>query len=169
MLNVIPFPHILIASFAALLVAAAVWDVRTFTIPNRLNLAMALLFPVYAFSVPQPVDWLWTAVIASIVFAGGLGLFALNALGGGDVKMLAAVSLWAGPTMIFDFLIVTALAGGAMAVLLTARSRSVAALALGAIGKKHLRESVLEKPMPYGIAIAAGGLAVAVKSWPGTF
>ncbi|MEX2450426.1 MAG: prepilin peptidase [Rhodospirillales bacterium] len=165
MLDVISIPHVTLALFAGLLIAAAVWDVRTFTIPNRLNAVIALLFPVYAFYGPQPVDWMWTIIVAAVVFAGGLALFALNALGGGDVKLLAAASLWAGPGAIFDLLIVTALAGGAMALLLTARSRYAVAMALEAAGRKHLRDTVLGDNLPYGIAIAAGGIAVAVKLW----
>src|SRR5262249_9869159 len=45
------FTEILLACLAVLLVAAAVIDVRTFTISNRLNLTVALLAPVYWLSV----------------------------------------------------------------------------------------------------------------------
>ena len=40
------FTNLLLAGLAAILVVAAVIDVRTFTISNRLNLVVALLAPV---------------------------------------------------------------------------------------------------------------------------
>ena len=51
---------------------------------------------------------------AAVVFGAGTAAFAAGALGGGDVKLLAAASLFAGPGLISDFLLVTALAGGVL-------------------------------------------------------
>ena len=45
------FTEILLVGLAALLVVAAVIDVRTFTISNRLNAAVALCAPLYWLSV----------------------------------------------------------------------------------------------------------------------
>ena len=45
------FTQLLLIGLAALLVVAAVIDVRTFTISNRLNLAVALLAPLYWLSI----------------------------------------------------------------------------------------------------------------------
>jgi prepilin peptidase CpaA len=65
-------------------------------------------------------------------------------MGGGDVKLLASTSVWAGPALVFPLLMVTALAGGLVAVgVLAARRR--------------------RSPLPYGVAIAAGGLVVAQR------
>ena len=49
------FTEILLGLLAILLLYAAVVDVRTFTISNRLNLAIALLAPVYWLSVGLPL------------------------------------------------------------------------------------------------------------------
>ena len=46
------FTQLLLIVLATLLVVAAVIDMRTFTISNRLNLAVALLAPGYWLAVP---------------------------------------------------------------------------------------------------------------------
>src|SRR5690606_25919442 len=55
---VIPWMDVLlIQALAALLVWAAISDLRRFVIPNRVSLSIALLYPAYVLSAPQPVDW----------------------------------------------------------------------------------------------------------------
>ena len=49
------FTQLLLIGLAGLLVVAAVIDMRTFTISNRLNLAVALLAPVYWLSISLPL------------------------------------------------------------------------------------------------------------------
>ena len=94
---------------------------------------------------------------AAVVFGVGIAAFAAGALGGGDVKLLAAASLFAGPGLIADFLLVTALAGGVLgaAVFAGAPIGPPAPAADTAIRTR------LRRGLPYGPAIAAGGLWVA--------
>jgi len=96
---------------------------------------------------------------AAVIFAGGAIAFAAGLLGGADVKLLAASSLFAGHGLMLDFLTVVALAGGAMgvAVLAGAAIGPAATADDGAI-KPHLRGR-----LPYGPAIAAGGVWVAAS------
>jgi prepilin signal peptidase PulO-like enzyme (type II secretory pathway) len=109
----LPFlSHLSIVGFLGILAAAALSDVRNLTIPNRYCVAIALLYPAYLLSAGQPVDWLGALVVAGSMLAAGFVLFALRALGGGDAKLLAAVSLWAGPGLLPEFAILTALSGG---------------------------------------------------------
>ncbi len=165
MFDVISIDQIILAIFGCLLLAAAVWDVRTYTIPNNLNLTIALLFPVYGLFSPHIIEWQNTFIIAGIIFACGMILFALRALGGGDVKLFAATALWAGPAAIFDFLIVTTITGGVMALVMSSRSRFAIAMTFDAVGRNGLRDAILNNVLPYGVAIAAGGLAVVLKLW----
>jgi prepilin peptidase CpaA len=103
-------------------------------------------------------------ILAGIVFALGLAVFAAGAIGGGDVKLAAALGLWAGSTDAAGFLLVTALAGGALSILILAtRNVPFAHYLSGPIkagpqtdGQEMPRESV-----PYGVALAAGGLWIA--------
>jgi prepilin peptidase CpaA len=102
--------------FAGLLVAAAVEDVRRLIIPNRYCLAIALLYPLYVFASPGSVDWIGGLAAGAALLAVGFVLFALRVTGGGDAKLLAATALWAGPALLPEFIFVTALAGGAVAL-----------------------------------------------------
>ena len=106
--------------FTALLVIAAVGDWRRYLIPNWISLAILALYPPFVLSsnllgpTSAQVPWLASVGVATIVFIILAGLFALNKLGGGDVKMISAVSLWAGPGLIAGFFLTTSLAGGVL-------------------------------------------------------
>jgi prepilin peptidase CpaA len=92
------FTDLLLVTLAVILVVAAVIDVRTFTISNRLNLTVALLAPVYWASVALS-PWPGVAVqlaAGATVFVLLAGAFYAGMMGGGDVKLAAALER--GPT-----------------------------------------------------------------------
>jgi len=134
------------AILAALLLAAAVCDLKSRTIPNGLNLAIALLAIPFWFAsslAPWP-DMALQVGVASLVFAFFAAAFAIGAMGGGDVKMVAAVALWLPWQAVLVMLVIMSLAGGVLTAALMIRRR----LARG--------EGPIE--VPYGVAIAFGGL-----------
>ena len=101
------FTEILLGVLAILLVVAAVIDVRTFTISNRLNLTVAAIAPLYWWSVGLPL-WPGVAIqigLAVAVFALFSVAFFLGMMGGGDVKLAAALALWFSPLATARFLI----------------------------------------------------------------
>ncbi len=145
---------------AALLMAAAWQDLRTLHIGNGLSIAIAVLFCVWAAmgmaagTYTLPLFGLSVACAAGL-FAMGVAAFAAGMLGGGDVKLLSAVGLFAGPAQVVDLLLVTALAGGLL---------GIAVLAGAPIGPvSSPGEATLRRRLPYGPAIAAGGLWVATR------
>jgi prepilin peptidase CpaA len=165
-------PAVTVVAFLCLLavgviaIAAAYRDVVSFTLPNILTLSVALFFLPFAgamyFSGTLSVSQLGFALLAGgIVFLVGLLLFVLGALGGGDVKYLAAAVLWAYPVGLTNFLLVTSLSGAvvAMAYLVMARSSAQDGEPAG----KSMSER-LARPMPYGVAISVG-LAYAIVRW----
>ena len=152
---------IIILGFAGLLLAAALSDVRSLTIPNRICVAIALLYPAYVLTAPQDVNWTGAAMVAGGFLAAGFIFFALRAMGGGDAKLLAAAALWAGPELILPFVFLTAVAGGGMAVVLWLRHLYSRAAAPSLLFATPTDSDFLKRPMPYGVAIAAGGLYVA--------
>lgn len=158
----------MIAVFGMLLIAAAVSDLRQLRIPNRLNASIAGLWALYILigrisgqDVPEIGP---TLAIAGLVALTGSILFFLRAIGGGDVKMLAAVALWAGPSGIFNLLVVTALVGGLVSAVIWGQSR-LQTVAQSATKTDPTVEFDAPKAgrlqVPYGVAIAAGGLVVA--------
>jgi len=147
--------QIVLYSYVGLVVWAAVNDYREWTIPNRICIALVGLYPAYVLSSPEQVHWVAALVVAEAVFVVGLGLFVFRVMGGGDVKLMAAVALWAGPEHIFTFLFVTSLAGGALSLLMLPRLLPMRPRAAGTA-----RLAFLGVHVPYGIAVAAGALLV---------
>src|SRR5918998_5723784 len=100
--------EILVGILALLLFAAAVWDLRTRTIPNSLNAAVALL--AVPFWWASGVEWWPDAAIHVALAAAVFGLFAIafamGAMGGGDVKMVAALTLWLPPQAVLMMLVI---------------------------------------------------------------
>jgi prepilin peptidase CpaA len=151
-----------IAIFAvtAALVAAAITDAATYLIPHRYPAVVALAFAFYAIGKPAPV-WLHGAAAAAALLAIGILLFDRGVLGGGDVKLLAAVALWAGFDQLPLMLMVTSLAGGALALAHLSPLGRLMPARPGTPAESDLR-SRLHQPIPFGVAIATGGVAVAL-------
>jgi hypothetical protein len=109
--------HFILAIFIGLLALAAFWDVREYRIPNSISLAIAGIFPAYAISAGLTA-WPSHLVVGGGVFLVCLALFALRYIGGGDAKLISATALWAGPYYLVDFLLITTVVGGLMALLM---------------------------------------------------
>jgi len=152
-----------ILAFAGLLIAAAASDWRTMTIPNRYSLALVALFPSYVIAVGGDVAWPWHLVYGGTAFLAGFLLFALRICGGGDVKLFAAVALWAGPALFVPMMIYTTLCGGLMAIVLWFHHRLRRASVPANLNYATDNTAFAKQPMPYAVAIAAGGLFVALQ------
>jgi len=143
---------------AALLVAAAACDIASYRIPNVIPLVLLVLFPVYVITSPVAVMWERHVLVACAVLAAGFLLYAGKFAGAGDVKLASAAGLWAGPERIWLMLFCMAVAGGLLAL-----------AAAFAAYRRHRAEgsglsAVAKAPIPYGVAIAAGGLCALVSS-----
>jgi Flp pilus assembly protein protease CpaA len=171
--------YLCFAGFVTMLGLAAFKDIRERRIPNPLTAGLALLYPVYVLVNPIPVAWPAALGLAAAVFVIGLALFARKLIGGGDVKLIAAVSLWAGLEHFVWFMLVTSLAGGALSLisLWSRRFGGVIGARLAALATPGGPGAVLsEAPrpvaaasahpatLPYGVAIGVGGIAVAIQS-----
>lgn len=144
----------------ALVIIAALKDLTSFTIPNWISAAAILGFFPAAFAASAPLDLIGLhAAVGFVVLLAGMGMFALNWVGGGDAKLLAGSALWFGLTGIGPFLLFTAIAGGALTlILLNIRSETVRVLVpAGPAWLERLRAP--GGHVPYGVAIAIGALA----------
>ena len=164
----------------ALLTWAAVQDLRTRRIRNWLTLSLA-----------------WSGLIGSVALAGrGLTvspteslsgilagfalpfvLFALGALGGGDVKLLAGVGAWVGPVNVLLVFVVAALVGLVIVVAqsvaqgrLVTLFRNSAVLLINLwhwsdLGSAHVAETgrgsrSVDRPLPYAVPVLAATVLV---------
>ncbi len=149
--------------FPAALAYAAVMDVFTMTIPNRISLALIAVFPLAALLAGLSMHTALMHVAAfAIVLAFGIALFALNLLGGGDAKLLAAGALWVGIDQLLPFIVYVTVAGGALALTFVA-VRMVPAGAFR-LPEWAARLHKSGNGIPYGLAICAGGLFVYPKT-----
>ncbi len=150
-----------ICIFALLAAAAAYSDFKSYSIPNSYSLSIILLYPAFVIASGGAIDWLPAITVAAVALSVGFILFALKCLGGGDVKLLTAVTLWAGPTLIVEFLLVTTITGGlyAASMALHRKASAQASFLPQALPAESL--TFLKKPMPYGVAIGIGAVYVA--------
>lgn len=143
------------------LLLAAVSDIRTMTIPNKLCLGLALaFFPAALFAHLSLAQWLECLSMGGIGFCLGVALFALRLMGGGDAKLIAAASLWLGLNGFIAFIVYTALFGGVLTLgLLVVRSlvRDYA-LNVGEWPRWIARHLDAKGDIPYGVAICLGGI-----------
>jgi len=145
--------------FPALVITAALRDVVSYTIPNWISAALVAAFPVAALAQGLPLQTMGINLgvgVAALIL--GMVMFAMRWIGGGDAKLFAAPALWLGWPAVPVYLGVTGIAGGAVAVgLLSLRSPLVAGYVVNS--PAWLRR--LAEPgenVPYGVAIAVGGL-----------
>ena len=159
------FDVVLASLFPFLVIAAAVSDFFTMKIPNWLNLFIAVLMLPMAFIFGMPGETvLWSLAAGVLMLAAGFGLFAVNAIGGGDAKLFAAASLWIGWNSLLPFAMYTAFAGGVLAIVMKMwqfvqiehEVKDVAWL------KQVIRADL---DLPYAVAIATG----AMFAYPTTF
>ena len=144
------------AVFAALVLIAAVVDFMRQRIPNWLSLAVALLFVVPVALHFREVSWFNQLGAAVACLAVGMGLFALKQMGAGDVKLLAAIALWAGLFRLMPLVFFISLAGLLLAGLLVGLRRILAWRGYAADALPiSLRPGA---GVPFGVAIALGTL-----------
>lgn len=165
----------------ALLVIAAVIDMKTGRIPNWLVFGGALYALVYNTMSP-----LYARDIGILFALGGLavGLVSLlpaylfRVMGAGDVKLMAMVGAFIGAWATVGAVLATLVAGGVLALALamwagrTVRLlRNVAAVSRGTmvtmatgIGGLAVHAGPSAGKMPYGVAIAVGTIAYLVLS-----
>jgi prepilin peptidase CpaA len=141
---------------------AALEDLRRLIIPNVLIVSLCLLWPFYIAAAPSWLGIAGSLAAAILVFLAGALAFSRGYLGGGDVKLLAAAALWAGPGQAPALLVLTGVLGGMLALfLLMPPGAHIAALARAKLGPNEAAtKSDATTPVPYGIAIAAAAMLV---------
>ena len=143
-----PFKYGLLAALALGLVIAAFTDLKSRRIANWLNGAIALGAPVFWWATGLAL-WPDVAIqlgMAVATFAVLSVLFAIKAMGGGDVKLLTALALWIAPAPFLKLIVMMALIGGVLTLF---------------FGGWHVIKRQRDKiAIPYGVAIAAAGLWV---------
>ncbi|RCS25023.1 peptidase [Phyllobacterium salinisoli] len=145
--------------FPFAMVFAAISDLLSMTIQNRVSLIL-----VGAFAVLAPLTGMgWDVYVMHfaagfVVLALTFGLFAMRALGGGDAKLMAATALWFGlNTSLVSYLFTASVLGGMLTLAILAYRGSPMAVVAGRFEFMR-RLAQHDIGIPYGIALGAAGL-----------
>lgn len=134
------------ALLVLLLVSAGIEDARVREIANWKNAAIALMAPLWWAAIglaPWP-DMAFQFGLALLVLALFGVAFHFGQMGGGDVKLIAALALWLPIAPLLEMLMVMSLLGGALTIVMLLDHK--------------LRQNNKTLEIPYGVAIAIAGL-----------
>ncbi|OHD02743.1 MAG: peptidase [Sphingomonadales bacterium RIFCSPLOWO2_12_FULL_63_15] len=142
----------LIVALGALLIAAAITDLRARIISNRLSFVIAALAPLWwiACGLDLWPDVAVQLLVGGIVFILFAALFSMGMMGGGDVKLLAALALWFPWQAVISLLVLMALLGGLVTLVTVIHHRMTRRLG--------------QPEIPYGVAISLAALWL--LPWP---
>jgi len=145
---------------AGCLIAAAGWDLATYTIPNPIQIVLLAGFFLFAFASGMSFGVLSGHLLAGVVgLVIGFALFGLGYVGGGDAKLFACVSLWFGLPDLLPYALTASMFGGALTLGLLF-FRKIPLPALLARQQWLMRLHDRESGIPYGVALAAGSFAI---------
>jgi len=152
--------QLMILFFPLTMAFAAALDLLTMKIPNRLSAAVALGYFVLALVAGRPLFEIGQHVLCgAAILALTFVMFNLRWIGGGDAKLAAATALWIGWSPLAEYGLSSAIAGGALTLVILAGRRIALPEALASqawIARLHNAKTGI----PYGIALALGGLMV---------
>ena len=151
--------------FPLLMIIAGAGDALSMRIPNWLTILIALLFFPMAFITGMPWDMIGLNIAVGFgMFVAGFILFSLGLFGGGDAKLLAAAGLWLGWPDLIPFLVMTAFAGGMLALCVGLWSAINVASEIKD-GSIFRRLGSIKPNVPYGYAFAIGAILAFPQSW----
>ena len=144
----------------AILVIAAISDIRHRRIPNILPIILIILYSIFALMTHFHDDAYQLNVIDGVLTGGillacGLVLFALGAMGAGDIKLAAALGLFAGSQYITAFLILMTLSGGLLS--------GVVWVHMKLSPKQNKVDGANRHSVPYGVAISISGIWLCIQ------
>jgi prepilin peptidase CpaA len=144
----------------ALLLAAAVWDVASFTIPNFLQIGLLAAFALLMLVHPLSAGEFGMHLLAGFIgLVAGFTLFSLGYIGGGDAKLFACMALWFGMNDLLSYTLVASVFGGALTLgLLAMRNWPLPAPLASQNWLLRLHDD--REGIPYGAALAAGAFFI---------
>lgn len=140
---------------------AAVSDILSMTIANRVSIVLIAAFAIIA---PMTgMDWAtygWHFAAGGLVLAVTFAMFAIGGMGGGDAKLLAASAVWMGFNItLLQYLVLGAMLGGALTLLIILFRNSP--MAVYSANNMFLRHFADQKAgIPYGVALGVAGLLI---------
>lgn len=147
-----------------LVIAAALYDLTSFTIPNFLQAMLIVGFFAFAVAAHLSLSATGFHLLAALIgFGVSLVLFARGYIGGGDAKLFVTLLLWLGLHDLVAFTLITAMFGGVVTLaILAARRFALPGFLLNQAWILRLHDP--KGGIPYGVALACGLFAVLPQS-----
>lgn len=150
------YPLLLV--FPIAMAYAAVSDLLTMTIPNRISIALIAGF----FAAALLSNMTWPQIASHVAAASAcllvtMLLFSRGLLGGGDAKLLTATALWIGFDMLPSYLLMVSILGGLLAVAILVYRKAIPPMWISQPAWA-VRLHDAKCGIPYGIALAMAGL-----------
>jgi len=151
-------PYLLLSIFPAALIVAAANDIYEFKIPNWISIILIIAYPAAGAAVGASLETLLEGfLIGAGALTLGFGLYAGRVIGGGDAKLIAATAPWLGAGALGSFLFLAALSGLGLAIIIM-MFRKMPILPIYSHAPWLLELHDRKKDIPYGVAIASGGI-----------
>jgi prepilin peptidase CpaA len=163
------FDSLALLVFPLLMIFAALSDLFTMTIPNRVSLILIGVYFALALYLRLPlatVGWHLSCGLAMLALT--FAMFQMGWIGGGDAKLAAATALWLGWPALAEYGLTASLFGGALTVAILALRHydlPEKLLSVGFIARLAEKNG----GVPYGIALALAGLMIYPRTgvWTG--
>ncbi len=151
---------LILTVFPAAMIIAAVSDLFTMTISNKVSLGLVFGFLLLSAFSGMEAEAIGMHLLAGLaMLAISFTFFARGWIGGGDAKLFAATAIWMGWSSLLEYALIASVLGGALTVLML----SLHNLPMpNILAKQHWisRLHTLENGIPYGLALAAGGIYI---------
>jgi prepilin peptidase CpaA len=137
-------------------------DMFEMRISNRICLSILALFGVFAAVTAMPLATFgWHILAGLLVLVVSFTLFAFGYIGGGDAKLVAAISVWVGFGQLWEFMAISSVLGGFLTLaILAVRKHPLPAFAAEQPWIMRLHDK--QSGVPYGIALGLTALLM----WP---
>jgi prepilin peptidase CpaA len=154
------FDSLALLVFPLLMIFAALADLFTMTIPNRVSLVLIAAYLLLALYLRLPLATVGLHASCGLaMLALTFTMFQMGWIGGGDAKLAAATALWVGWPALFEYGLAASLIGGALTIAILALRHyelPEKLLSVGFIAKLAEKNG----GVPYGIALALAGLVI---------
>ena len=141
-------------------ISYAMWtDATRMIIPNEISIILALSFFLFAFLNLELIPTTFHIGVASVVFAITFSCYLMHWMGGGDVKLLSASSIWMGPDHILTFITHVALLGGLLALgAIVLRHAATSSIVGRYPSLSHRLQQSVSRHIPYAVPIGCAAL-----------
>ncbi|HEY8072185.1 MAG TPA: prepilin peptidase [Methylocystis sp.] len=154
------FDSLALLVFPLLMIFAALADLFTMTIPNRVSLVLIAAYLLLALYLRLPLATVGLHLSCGVaMLALTFTMFQMGWIGGGDAKLAAATALWLGWPALFEYGLAASLIGGVLTIAILALRHydlPEKLLSVGFIAKLAEKNG----GVPYGIALALAGLMI---------